>query len=193
LRNPWKEGRNELSDRACFAQCLEELRHQGVGPEQIAGILVEPMPGWNTWPIPADFAQAMMDWARQHQILVCFDEVQSGCGRAGKFFAHEHCGVVPDLITLGKGLTSSLPVSAVIGPSWLLDQPAPGEMSSTHGGNPVCAAAALANLQVIEDENLVERSAQAGQIVLAELQQIQRDFQTVCFRSTATGCSFRSI
>jgi len=79
-------------------------------------------------------------------------------------------GVTPDLIALGKGLTSSLPVSAVMGPRWLMDEPQPGEMSSTHGGNPVCAAAALACLQALEDEQLVAASARVGEQVLTKLQ-----------------------
>jgi len=174
--NPWKDGRHEPCDRACFDLCLEELRQQGVGPEHIAGILVEPMPGWATWPMPTDFAQAMLDWCRRNDILLCFDEVQSGCGRSGRFFAHEHVGVVPDLITLGKGLSSSLPVSAVLGPRWLMDQPGPGEMSSTHGGNPVCVAAALANLQVIEDEHLIAASAKTGDVVLERLKHLKREY-----------------
>jgi 4-aminobutyrate aminotransferase-like enzyme len=152
------------------------LAQRNIRPEHIAGIIVEPIPGWATWPMPADYARALFDWARQHDILICFDEIQAGCGRTGKFFAFEHVGMAPDLITLGKGLSSSLPVSAVIGSRRLMDQPAPGDMSSTHGGNPVCAAAALANLEVLEDEKLVEASARTGQLVLEELQQLQREY-----------------
>jgi len=169
-RNPWRQGRHEPCDRTHFAQSLQSLEERGIGPEHIAGIIAEPVPGWATWPIPADFASAMAEWAREHDILICFDEVQCGCGRTGRFFGFEHVGVTPDLITLGKGLTSSLPVSAVIGPRWLMDEPQPGEMSSTHGGNPVCAAAALANLEALEDEQLVQASARVGEQVLARLQ-----------------------
>ena len=109
----------------CFDACLQSLRERNIGPQQIAGIIVEPLPGWATWSMPTDFARAMRDWARKHDILIAFDEIQCGCGRTGKFFGFEHLCVVPDLITLGKGLTSSLPVSAVIGPQWLMDLPAP--------------------------------------------------------------------
>lgn len=175
-RNPWKQGRNEPCDGACFEQSVRQLQQDGIQPQHIAGIIVEPMPGWATWPMPTEFAHAMSAWARQHDILLCFDEVQSGCGRSGRFFAHEYCGIVPDLITLGKGLSSSLPVSAVIGSRRLLDLPLPGEMSSTHGGNPVCAAAALENLRVIEDERLVEASRNTGRLVLDKLQTVARDW-----------------
>ena len=80
--------------------------------------------------------QQLMRWAAAHQVLVTADEVQSGMGRTGRMFAFEHYGITPDLIACGKGLSSSLPVSAVIGRQAILDLAAPGEMSSTFGGNP---------------------------------------------------------
>ncbi len=173
---PWGRNCYDQCGESCFQECLNLLATQGVRPQQIAGIIVEPVPGWATWPMPGDFARAMQTWAAEHDILIAFDEVQCGCARTGRFFGFEHTGVVPDLIMLGKGLTSSLPVSALVGPAWLMDLPAPGEMSSTHGGNPVCAAAALANLEVIEDEHLADRATQTGAVVLERLQQLQRDW-----------------
>ena len=91
-------------------------------------------------------------------------------------FAFEHIGVPPDFFTLGKGLTSSLPVSAVVGRRDVMDLPAPGEMSSTHGGNPLCCAVALAALEVLEEEQLVEASARTGKQVLARLKEIEAEF-----------------
>ena len=173
---PWGCGRDEPCDESCFHKCIDQLAQRDIRPEHIAGIIVEPVPGWATYPMPAAYARALSKWAGDNDILVCFDEVQSGCGRSGRFFAFEHVGTVPDLITLGKGLSSSLPVSAVIGPRSLMDQPAPGDMSSTHGGNPLGAAAALANLEVIENENLVEASARTGQLAFEELDQLQQEF-----------------
>jgi 4-aminobutyrate aminotransferase/diaminobutyrate-pyruvate transaminase/4-aminobutyrate aminotransferase/(S)-3-amino-2-methylpropionate transaminase len=171
---PWGRARYEACGGECFEKCLESLEQKGVGPRQIAGIIGEAMPGWATWHLPADFARAMAQWARRHDVLICFDEVQSGCGRSGRWFAFEHFGVVPDLIALGKGLTSSLAVSAVVGPRRVLDLAPPGEMSSTHSGNPVSAAAALANLQAIEQDELVEASQRTGEIVLAALRDLQQ-------------------
>jgi len=169
---PWGHDGYRECGAECFQKCLASLADRGIGPEKIAGILTESVAGWATCPLPIDFAQAMSNWAREHNILLTFDEIQAGCGRTGKFFGFEHFDVVPDLITLGKGLTSSLPASAVIGRREILDQPNPGEMSSTHSGNPVCAAAALANLQVIEDEQLVAASAKTGKIVLDRLKSL---------------------
>lgn len=172
--------RRQSHDGPCCADCfrcgIAALAARGVGPERIAGLILEPVPGTTTIPIPGGFAAAAADWAKQHNVLLAFDEIQCGCGRTGRFFGGEYLGVTPDLIVLGKGLSSSLPVSAVIGQSAVLDLPLPGEMSSTHGGNPVCAAAALANLQVLEDERLIEAAARTGAAVLERLRAWEREF-----------------
>ena len=166
----------DKSATASFDSCVTHLSERGVDPEHIAGLILEPAPGTTTEPIAADFSAAMSAWARRHKVLIGFDEIQCGCGRTGTFFAGEQTGMTPDLIALGKGLTSSLPVSAVLGPADVLDLAEPGEMSSTHGGNPVCAAAALANLQVIEEEHLVQASAQTGARVRERLRLFQQEF-----------------
>jgi 4-aminobutyrate aminotransferase/diaminobutyrate-pyruvate transaminase/4-aminobutyrate aminotransferase/(S)-3-amino-2-methylpropionate transaminase len=98
-------------------------------------------------------------------VLLIFDEVQSGFGRTGKYWAFEHYGVAPDLICCGKGITSGMPLSAVIGRPDIMDLYPPGSMTSTHTGNPICAAAAVANLRVIEEENLVEHARQMGEVM----------------------------
>ena len=113
----------------------------------------------------------LYDFCRKNRILLAMDEVQAGMGRSGRLFAFEHYGIVPDLITCGKGLSSSLPVSAVKGRKELMDLPG-ASMSSTFGGNPVCAAAALACLDVIEEEKLVERSKTLGDKLGKELEAI---------------------
>ncbi|MDA0660538.1 MAG: aminotransferase class III-fold pyridoxal phosphate-dependent enzyme [Planctomycetota bacterium] len=175
-RWPWGRMEDDPTGERAFEACVQQLASQGIQPEHIAGFIGEAVPGWATWPLPHGFAAALMKWAQRHNIIVCFDEVQSGCGRTGRWYGFEHCGVVPDLITLGKGLSSSLPVSAVVGRRAILDDPPPGSMSSTHGGNPVCAAAAMANLQVLQDERLIEASAQTGQLVLRRLQSLKQRY-----------------
>lgn len=173
---PWGKSHDGPCGAKCFQAGINALAEHGVGPKRIAGLILEPVPGTTTVPIPSDFAVAAAGWAKQHNVLLVFDEIQCGCGRTGKFFGGDHLGVTPDLIVLGKGLSSSLPVSAVIGHNTLLDLPLPGEMSSTHGGNPVCAAAALANLQVLEDERLIEAAARNGAAVLERFRYLHRDF-----------------
>lgn len=175
VRCPWGRAGYESCGAACFDKCLEDLAGQGLGPERIAGVLVEPAPGWTTWPMPPDHAAALAAWARRHDVLIAFDEIQAGMGRCGRLFAGELLGITPDLITLGKGLSSSMPVSAVLGRRDLLDEPAPGEMSSTHGGNPICAAAALANLAVMRDEDLPGAAERTGALVRRALEAIRND------------------
>jgi 4-aminobutyrate aminotransferase/diaminobutyrate-pyruvate transaminase/4-aminobutyrate aminotransferase/(S)-3-amino-2-methylpropionate transaminase len=176
LRCPWGRAGYEHCGAACFQAGLDALAARGLDLDRIAGIILEPVPGWTTLPIPADFAAAAAAWAREHEALLAFDEIQCGCGRTGKFFGGEYLGITPDLIVLGKGLSSSLPVSAVVGGRELMDRPLPGEMSSTHGGNPVCAAAALANLQILVDEGLIEAGARTGAAVLERLRLLQSEF-----------------
>ena len=123
----------------------------------LSGVIFETYLGYNAQFHPVEWVQEWCNWAKEHDIPVCFDEIQAGFGRTGKMFGYEHYGVKPDLIVVGKALSGSLPISAVIGRADLLD--APDDLSSTHSGNPVCCAAALANIGVIEREHLVERAA----------------------------------
>ena len=149
-----------------------DLAEHGVDPAKTAGIIFESIASMTTTPYPQDYVDDLMAWAHTHSVLVAVDEIQVGWGRTGRLFAHEHYGITPDLIAMGKGVSSSLPVSVVKGRAHILDLAPPGEMSSTHGGNPVCMAAALANLDVFEDEDLVRRSAELGERLAAWLRPI---------------------
>ncbi|HWI57581.1 MAG TPA: aminotransferase class III-fold pyridoxal phosphate-dependent enzyme, partial [Bacillota bacterium] len=126
-------------------------------------------------------------WCREHKVLLIFDEVQAGFGRTGKFWAFEHYGVVPDLICCGKGISSSLPLSAVIGRTEILDQFPPGSMTSTHTGNPVCCAAALASLDQILSRNLTANAARLGPILEAGLRAIQQRHPEVIGHYSSRG------
>ena len=142
---------------------LADLEQNEVDPAKVAGILFESIPSFTTTLYPQKYIDALMEWAQEHSVLVAVDEIQVGMGRTGRLFAFEHYGITPDLISMGKGVSSSLPVSVVKGRSHVMDLAPPGEMSSTHGGSPLCMAASLANIQVLEDENLVSRSATLGE------------------------------
>ena len=172
----WGHDASRPCDETCFERCLAMLDEQGVMPGRIAGFIGESAPGWATQAIPPRFAKALRDWADANDILVCFDEVQAGCGRTGRWFGFEHTGSVPDLFTLGKGLSSSIPVSALVGRREIMDLPPPGEMSSTHGGNPLCAEVGLASLHAIEEGGLVEASEKTGRRVLDSLRSLQREY-----------------
>lgn len=154
----------------------ESLNKQGVSPDRVAAVITETYQGGNASFAPAEYIQALRRWCDEHDALLIFDEIQAGFGRTGTTWGFEHYGVLPDLFCLGKGITSGLPLSAVIGRPEVLDQYAPGSMTSTHTGNPLCCAAALANLRVLRNESLVERAAGLGRILLPELQRLAERF-----------------
>ncbi len=161
-----------------FEVFLRTLEGKGVGPDRVAGIVMETFQGGSAAFAPKAYLQAMTRWCREHNILLAFDEVQAGFGRSGRFFAFEHYGVVPDLICCGKGISSSLPLSAVIGRPELLDQYGPADLTNTHGGNPVCCAAALASLKKIRTGGLTENARETGAVLhrgLAEIAARHRD------------------
>jgi len=159
-----------------FERTLEE---KGVTPDRVAGVISETYQGGGASFMPKEYAQELASWCKKNQVLLIFDEVQAGFGRTGKIFGFEHYDVIPDLICCGKGISSSLPLSAVIGRQEIMDLYPPGSMTSTHTGNPVCVAAALANLEIVVRENLAERAEKIGKILFNELETIRRDFPQV--------------
>ncbi len=155
-----------------FEGFLNSLRQQGVAPEQVAGVMTETYQGGNSSFAPPEYMKQLRAWCDQHRVLLIFDEVQAAFGRTGTYWGFEHYGVTPDLICCGKGISSGLPLSAVIGRPDVMDLYPPGSMTSTHTGNPICAAAALASLRVIEEENLVDHARRMGEILQGELRRI---------------------
>lgn len=170
-----------------FEAFLENLAGRGLGPDQIAGVLMESYQGVGPDFAPVAYVRALARWCRQHDIVLAFDEVQAGFGRTGKFWAFEHYGVTPDLICCGKGITSSLPLSAVIGRAEIMDQFAPGSMTSTHTGNPVCVAAALASVRKILREDLTGNAARLEAPLRAGLQSIRARHPDVVGHYSAHG------
>ena len=152
------------------------LAEQGIRPEMVAGVMSETYQGGNASFAPPEYMQKLRAWCDRHQALMILDEVQSGFGRTGTYWGFEHYGVVPDLICLGKGISSALPISAVIGRADVMDIYPPGAMTSTHTGNPVCVASVLANLRVIREEDMVGNAHRMGDILLPELRRIGRRF-----------------
>jgi 4-aminobutyrate aminotransferase/(S)-3-amino-2-methylpropionate transaminase len=168
---PFPDGfKNEDTSFELFVRSLEARR---VGPQQIAGVLTESYQGVGPDFLPYDYAQRLQAYCRQHDIVTIFDEVQAGFGRTGRMFAFQHYDVQPDLIVCGKGISSSLPLSAVIGRADIMDLYLPGSMTSTHSASPLSVAAALASLKVIDEEKLAERSQRLGEVLLAGLKRIQ--------------------
>jgi len=166
---------------------LKTLEEKGFGPDRIAGVISETYQGGSAAFWPKEYAQKMRAWCDEHDIVLTMDEVQAGFGRTGTMWGFEHYGFVPDVVCCGKGITSGLPLSAVIGRADLMDQYPPGSMTSTHTGNPVCVAAALANLDIIAKENLPQKAAAAGDVLHAGLCEIRSDHTEVCGASMGKG------
>jgi 4-aminobutyrate aminotransferase / (S)-3-amino-2-methylpropionate transaminase / 5-aminovalerate transaminase len=178
---PFPDGyRNEDTS---FDLLLRTLQEKRVAPREIAGVMTETYQGGGPDFLPAEYAQKLEAFCREHDIVMCYDEVQSGFGRTGRMFGYEHYGVRPDLIACGKGISSSLPLSAVIGREDVMDLYPPGSMTSTHSGSPLPVAAAIASLAIIQREHLVERAECLGRILVPELHRIQQKY------AKALGCA----
>ncbi len=145
---------------------LDDLFASEVPADRVAAIIVEPVLGEGGFvPAPREFLQGLRAVTEKHGIVLIVDEIQTGFGRTGKFFAIEHSGVEPDLITVAKSLAAGFPLSGVVGKAEIMDAPAPGGLGGTYAGNPVACAAGLAVLEVMRDERLPERAARIGSVV----------------------------
>ncbi len=170
IQVPFPDGyKNEDTSFDLFLSSLDKL---GISGDQIAGIITESYQGVGPDFLPVEYAQKMQDFCKTHDIISIYDEVQAGFGRTGKMFTFEHYGVKPDLIVCGKGITSSLPLSAVIGRKKVMGLYAPGSMTSTHSASPLPVVAAVENLKIIEKENLVENSRVLGNVLQQGLEKI---------------------
>ena len=159
---------------------LDNLLESEVGPKRVAAIVIEPVLGEGGFvPAPLDFMRRLRELCDRHGILFIADEIQTGFGRTGKFFAIEHSGVQPDLMTVAKSLAAGFPLSAVVGKADIMDAPGPGGLGGTYGGNPVACAAGLAVMDIMRDEKLPERAARIGSVVEERMQSWARDHEVI--------------
>jgi 4-aminobutyrate aminotransferase/(S)-3-amino-2-methylpropionate transaminase len=165
------------------AEALAALRRAFltvVAAEDVAAIVVEPVQGEGGFiPADAEFMRGLREICDEHGIVLVCDEVQTGFARTGRFFAIEHFGVEPDLITVAKSIAMGLPLSGVLGKAAIMDAPGDGGVGGTYVGNPVAQAAALAVLDVIEDEGLVARSVALGETMRARFEAWQARFPQI--------------
>jgi 4-aminobutyrate aminotransferase / (S)-3-amino-2-methylpropionate transaminase / 5-aminovalerate transaminase len=145
-----------------------------VGADNLAAVIIEPIQGEGGFIVPAEgFLPALLTWCRDNNVVFIADEVQTGLARSGAMFACEHEGIEPDLVVIAKGIADGLPLSAVTGRAEIMDAPHPSGLGGTFGGNPVCCAAALATIETIERDGLVERAQEIERLMMDRLTRLQ--------------------
>jgi 4-aminobutyrate aminotransferase/(S)-3-amino-2-methylpropionate transaminase len=169
---PFRDG--GLDGPAAAARAIDVIEKQ-VGAGNLAAVVIEPVQGEGGFVVPADgFLPAVAAWCRANDVVFIADEVQTGFARTGDLFACDHEGVVPDLIVTAKGIAGGLPLAAVTGRAEIMDAPHVGGLGGTYGGNPLACAAALAVIETIEADGLVDRAREVGSTLLARLQTLQK-------------------
>ena len=157
-------------------EALERAFITQVDPENTAAVIVEPVQGEGGFVVPtADFLPGLAALCKKHGVLLIVDEIQTGYGRTGTFFAYEHAGIEPDLVLVAKSLASGYPLSAVVGRADVMDVLGPNTIGGTYVGNPVACAAANAVLDVIEEEGLVERASGLAKTIRDRWEETARD------------------
>jgi len=159
---------------------IDRLFHADVDPKSVAAVIIEPVQGEGGFNVaPFEFLRALRRLCDEHGIVLIADEVQTGIARTGKMFSIDHAGVVPDLITLAKGLGGGFPLSAVTGRATIMDAAHPGGLGGTYGGNPISIAAAHAVLDVIESEDLCGRAGRVGQRMRSHLEALAKQLPCI--------------
>jgi 4-aminobutyrate aminotransferase len=170
-------------DEETSAFCLREVERlllMQTAPDETAAILVEPVLGEGGYVVPpAGFLKALRAICDERGILLICDEVQSGCGRTGRFFAFEHFDVVPDVVVMAKGLASGLPLSGIAASRTLMARWLPGSHGGTYGGNAVACAAAVATIGVIRDEGLLDNTLARGEQLMDGLREVQAAYPAI--------------
>ncbi|MGN6126016.1 MAG: 4-aminobutyrate--2-oxoglutarate transaminase [Humibacter sp.] len=166
---PFRDG---LSGADAAERAISQIEAQ-VRADNLAAILIEPIQGEGGFVVPADgFLPALQKWANDNGVVFIADEVQTGFARTGTMFASEQFGIVPDLVTTAKGIAGGLPLSAVTGRAEIMDSSHAGGLGGTYGGNPIACAAALATIETYEQDGLVERARELGELLSRRLEEM---------------------
>ncbi len=182
---PWPDG--YWTEDTSFDLFLKTLEERGMSPENVAGVMFETFQGVGPDFAPVEYIRELRQWCDANEVVLIFDEVQAGFGRTGKMWAFEHYGVNPDLICIGKGVTSSLLLSGVIGKTEILDVYPPGSMTSTHTGNPLSCRAAIASIRSLIDEDLIGNAARLESVLKNALVAIAGKHPDIIGRTSAKG------
>jgi 4-aminobutyrate aminotransferase len=176
----YRLGMSEEQAEAYALEAVEDLLVSQIAPSDVAAMLIEPVLGEGGYvPPPAGFLQGLREICDKHGILLILDEVQSGFGRTGKWFAFEHYDVEPDIMTVAKGIASGMPLSGVFSNLDLMKKWPGGSHGGTYGGNAVACAAATATIQVMREENMLENANQRGQQLQTGLRKLQEEYPQI--------------
>jgi 4-aminobutyrate aminotransferase len=176
----YKLGMSEEQASQFSLESLDELLISQVAPHDVAAILIEPVLGEGGYVVPpASFMKALRELCDKHGILLIFDEVQSGFGRTGKWFAQEHFGVVPDIMTAAKGIASGLPLSGVFSRLELMKKWPTGSHGGTYGGNAVAMAAGVATIRAMREEKMLENATERGIQLQTGLRKLQEEYPQI--------------
>jgi 4-aminobutyrate aminotransferase/(S)-3-amino-2-methylpropionate transaminase len=161
-------------------EALEQIFKYDIEPERVAAIIVEPVMGEGGFYVaPPEFLQALRTMCDAHGIVLVIDEIQTGFARTGRMFAVEYAGIEPDLMTMAKSLAGGFPLAAVVGKASIMDAPLPGGLGGTYAGSPIACAAALAVLEVIEEERLCARAVAIGEQMASRLRSAQESIPAI--------------
>lgn len=176
---PYPDAYRGISTADAIA-ALHTLFATEIAADRVAAVILELVQGDGGFlPAPKEFLHELRQLTAAHGIVLIADEIQTGFGRTGSMFAYQRAGVTPDLVTVAKSLAGGLPLAGVIGKAVIMDAPAPGGLGGTYGGNPIACAAALAVLDLIEAEGLLERAEAQGQQLRAGFESLQDRFEAI--------------
>ncbi|WP_018756882.1 4-aminobutyrate--2-oxoglutarate transaminase [Paenibacillus terrigena] len=189
------EGMSEKEYALYCVKQFEDFLYTEVSPEELAAVIMEPVQGEGGFIVPPkEFVKGVYDICQRNNILFIADEIQTGFGRTGHMFASTHFDIEPDLITMSKSIAAGLPISAVTGRAEIMDAPSPGEIGGTYGGSPLGCAAALAVIEKIEREDLVERSRSIGDTIRACIMDLQQSIPLIAdVRGLGAMCAVEFI
>ncbi len=170
-------------------KALDNLFKVDIAPSDVAAIIIEPVQGeGGFYPAPVEFMQALRALCDEHGIVMVSDEIQTGFARTGKMFCSEYADIEPDLITVAKGMANGFPIAAVVGKAEIMDSPLPGGLGGTYAGSPIGCVAALAMIEVIEEEHLIDSANRVAGTFDARLKSLQADYpQVIGHLRTAHG------
>ncbi|MFL4473204.1 4-aminobutyrate--2-oxoglutarate transaminase [Paeniglutamicibacter sp. MACA_103] len=176
---PFREENPDISGKEAAERAILAMEKQ-IGGDQIAAIIIEPIQGEGGFIVPAaGFLPRLAEWAKEQGIVFVADEVQAGFCRAGAWFASDIEGIVPDIITVAKGIAGGMPLSGIVGRADLLDSVHPGGLGGTYGGNPVAVAAALETIKFMEEQDLASRAREIEEQFFTRMRKLQSEVAVI--------------